>query len=49
MADKAKILVIDDDKDFVASVRALLESGGYGVVEANSGKDGLSSAMMRYV
>jgi len=41
MAASPKILVIDDDQDFRASVRSLLESHGYAVVEADSGKDGL--------
>jgi CheY-like chemotaxis protein len=45
MADKAKVLVIDDDKDFVASVRALLESNGYDVVDASSGKEGLKKVL----
>jgi twitching motility two-component system response regulator PilG len=36
-----KVLVIDDDEDFRASVRELLESHGYRVAEADSGKDGL--------
>ncbi|NNG17732.1 MAG: response regulator [Gemmatimonadales bacterium] len=38
---KKKILVIDDDADFRASVRPLLEKEGFVVVEASSGKDGL--------
>ena len=41
MATGSKVLVIDDDQDFRASVRSLLESHGYAVVEADSGKDGL--------
>ena len=41
MAASPKILVIDDDEDFRASLRSLLESHGYGVIEADSGKDGL--------
>ena len=36
-----KILIIDDDKDFCASIRTLLESHNYKVSEASSGKDGL--------
>jgi CheY-like chemotaxis protein len=35
------VLVIDDDQDFQASVRALLESQGYTVIAAESGKEGL--------
>ena len=41
MASGAKVLLIDDDQDYKASVRSLLESHGYAVVEADSGKEGL--------
>lgn len=41
MTTKPKILVIDDDRDFLASVRSILESNDYAVVEAESGKLGL--------
>ena len=41
MAANPKILIIDDDQDFRASVRSLLESHGYAVIEADSGQDGL--------
>jgi len=37
----AKILVIDDDQDFRTAVRSLLESHGYEVLEAASGREGL--------
>jgi CheY-like chemotaxis protein len=37
----AKVLVIDDDSDFRAAVKSLLESHGYGVREASSGHEGL--------
>jgi CheY-like chemotaxis protein len=37
----AKVLLIDDDQDFRASVRSLLEGHGYGVIEAASGHEGL--------
>jgi CheY-like chemotaxis protein len=37
----AKLLVIDDDRDFRESVRCLLESEGFTVVEAPSGDEGL--------
>ena len=36
-----KVLLIDDDLDFRVSVRSLLESRGYGVAEADSGRAGL--------
>ena len=44
MAGKAKILIIDDDEDYLASTRALLEGEGYEVSEAGSGHDGLAAA-----
>jgi CheY-like chemotaxis protein len=37
----AKVLLIDDDQDFRASVKYLLERSGYGVAEADSGHAGL--------
>jgi CheY-like chemotaxis protein len=37
----AKVLLIDDDSDFRAAVRSLLESHGYNVLEASSGHEGL--------
>ncbi|MCK4343421.1 MAG: response regulator [Phycisphaerae bacterium] len=40
MADKAKILIIDDDEDYLASTRALLEGEGYEVIEALTGRAG---------
>lgn len=42
MAAAPRILVIDDDEDFKASVRSLLESRGFLVYEAASGKQGLA-------
>ena len=36
-----KVLLIDDDRDFRVSVRSLLESSGYEVAEADSGRTGL--------
>lgn len=41
MTANPKVLVIDDDDDFRLSVKSLLESRGYAVIEADSGKDGL--------
>ena len=37
----ARVLIIDDDPDFRASARSLLEAHDYTVVEAASGKEGL--------
>lgn len=41
MQRAGKVLLIDDDQDFKAAVRAVLEGAGYSVVEADSGKHGL--------
>ena len=41
METRVKVLVIDDDPDFVASVKAVLEAEGFEVVSASSGRDGL--------
>jgi len=37
----AKVLLIDDDSDFRAAVKSLLESHGYEFLEAASGREGL--------
>ncbi len=44
MADKHKILIIDDDADYRASTRALLEGEGYEVIEAINGREGIDRA-----
>lgn len=41
MSSHLKILLIDDDNDFRASVKSLLENDGYEVFEADSGRAGL--------
>jgi len=41
---KAKILVVDDDADFVESTAAILEARGYEVVVAYNGEEGLEKA-----
>jgi len=43
----AKVLVIDDDADFRAAVKSLLESHGYRVLEASSGHEGLQMVVER--
>lgn len=43
MAAKQRILVIDDDEDFRASVGAILEHEGYEVATATSGREGLET------
>jgi DNA-binding response OmpR family regulator len=44
MPGKAKILIIDDEDDYRASTRALLEGEGYQVIEATTGAEGLDVA-----
>ena len=39
-----KILIIDDDPDFVKSTGMILKSAGYEVLEAFSGKEGLEKS-----
>jgi CheY-like chemotaxis protein len=43
MSAKQKILVIDDDKDFLYATRAILEMGGYEVFLAENGKTGVET------
>jgi len=38
---RPKILIIDDDPDFVESTKLILESGDYEVVSAKNGTEGL--------
>ncbi len=40
-----KILVVDDEKEFVEVIRVLLESHGFQVVAANSGREGVETAL----
>ncbi len=39
-----KILVVDDDVDYVAAITIVLETNGYEVVAAYDGKEGLETA-----
>lgn len=41
MTAHQRVLIIDDDLDFRVSMRSLLESSGYEVMEADSGAEGL--------
>lgn len=43
MADKKKILLIDDDPDFVEAVKVIVENGGYDVSVAYDGAEGLEA------
>jgi twitching motility two-component system response regulator PilH len=42
--DTRRILIVDDDPDFVASTTALLEACGYAVSSAPNGREGLAKA-----
>lgn len=44
MTSKARVLVIDDDADFVESTRIVLESGHYEVITAHEGDEGFRKA-----
>jgi DNA-binding LytR/AlgR family response regulator len=44
---KKKILIVDDDPDFVMSVKSILEKADYDVDEAYNGKEGLESVESR--
>ncbi len=43
MAEKKKILLIDDDPDFVEAVKVIVENGGYEVKVAYDGEEGLEA------
>lgn len=43
MSEKKKILLVDDDPDFVEAVKVIVESGGYEVKVAYDGKEGLEA------
>ena len=44
MTKKAKILIVDDDVDFLDSTRIVLESKPYEVIVAHEGEEGLKKA-----
>ena len=41
MSDKKKILLVDDDPDFVEAVQVVVEEGGFEVAVAYDGQEGL--------
>lgn len=43
MTEKKKILLIDDDPDFVEAVKVIIENGGYDVRIAYDGAEGLEA------
>jgi two-component system, OmpR family, alkaline phosphatase synthesis response regulator PhoP len=44
MNAKSKILLIDDDIDFVKATKTILESDGYEIIIAHEGNEGLQKA-----
>lgn len=44
MTEKAKILLVDDDADFVEATKIVLESKPYEVIVASEGNEGLRKA-----
>lgn len=44
MSDSKKILIVDDNKEFVESTKDLIEAAGYEVVVAYDGDSGLETA-----
>ena len=42
--EASKVLLIDDDPDFIAALKAILEENGYQVIVAYTGEDGLTLA-----
>jgi len=43
MSEKKKVLLVDDDPDFVEAVKVIVENGGYDVRVAYDGKEGLEA------
>ena len=43
MTEKKKVLLVDDDPDFVEAVKVIVQSGGYDVKIACDGKEGLEA------
>ncbi len=44
MSDSKTVLIIDDDRDYVTAIVALLESAGYRALSASNGRDGMQEA-----
>ncbi|MBN1411265.1 MAG: response regulator [Spirochaetales bacterium] len=40
-----KILIIDDDPDYIEAIESLLEAKGYSVESADNGRDGMQKAI----
>ena len=48
MPKRPLVLIVDDDDDYRASTRALLEGEGFEVVEARSGQEGLAGVRQHH-
>ncbi len=48
MRDEKKILIVDDDEDFVQAIACFLEANGFAVSRAHSGADGITLAKMEH-
>ena len=46
MKDAAKILIVDDDADYQAAVKSILEGAGYEVIQAQTKEEGLEALKM---
>lgn len=44
MGDRAKILLVDDDPDFIESTKIVLESKPYDIITAGNGDEGIKKA-----
>lgn len=44
MPERGRILIVDDDPDFLAATRAVLESQPYTITTAQNGQEGLEKA-----
>lgn len=48
MSDKKKLLIIDDDPDFVEGIKSILEAGEYEVDAAYNPKDGFDALQSKH-
>lgn len=44
MTARARVLIVDDDRDFVEALRTLLTGAGYEVTAAHTGREGVAQA-----
>lgn len=48
MTERKKLMIIDDDPDFVAGIRAVLDTAGYDTEVAYNPKDGMAALKARH-